>query len=428
MKIRGLGILTKNRYLIPTLLIMVMSGGTFAQTNQYFIRNYGHSLILKIEKQFEWDKKEEKIDLKFEKEKLSVEDKKESFKPIVLPVFYSGYGQKLLEKRGEAATSGYLFSAHEYEQNLNLLLYPFRIYSAVEKRFLQPDPKSQYFSPYLFVAADPINNIDFDGNIGRPLVLFQEEHSRSSNLNKSMKDLMESIPDAHYVPMSDFVNGKVGDLPEWNGNVFLKGHTFPEEGEELLVEMSKKAKRLKTLGSNLKYYKAQDGLLESRMDAGHMGRLLRQFSESRGVPVRNIMSGGCDGIIAAKRVGIGYKEAGGQFMNQELNVYGLKEGYQAMIQGRRSTSGEYYEGLKTARFHAIHETEHEFDYVEEVDGGAELKYIEGARINGYHKSGDPIYGPKKPLPFVENEELGGLLDARIAKHMTGVFDKFTLPY
>ena len=80
----------------------------------------------------------------------------------------SDYGAIRFQKGNK--NSKYLFQGQEFDSDLGLYIFPSRIYSAKEKRFFQPDPKSQYHSPYLFVGADPINMIDHDGNMGKPLV------------------------------------------------------------------------------------------------------------------------------------------------------------------------------------------------------------------------------------------------------------------
>lgn len=344
---------------------------------------------------------------------------------------FQSYGELSYNVNGEIELSKYLFHSQEYDQNLKLNFYPSRIYSAIEKRFFQPDPESQNFSSYLFVNADPVNNIDQDGNVSRPLVLYQEDHSLTSNVNESMADLMKSVPDAHYVPLSDFVSGRVGDLPEWNGNVFIKGHMWEEKGREIYVELAQDYSQIKTPSEILKSHKAADGLYENGIGAEDLGGMIRRFADERGVQVHNIVAGGCDGSVPAKRIGKGFKNAKKIWQRSKkraFNVIGLKKNHQSLLIGSRSTEGNYFKELQTTRFYGLPDGFQEFNDVEGEFPFAKMVGLKQAREMGVDGAGQTIYGPKETMPYVEGDELVGLMNGEVARQIQPLFDRIPMVY
>lgn len=249
----------------------------------------------------------------------------------------SSYG-KILNLIGSDINAN-IFQGQKFDSDLGLYLFPSRLYSAKERRFFQPDPKSQYHSPYLFVDADPVNKVDRDGNEGKPLVLYQEDHNFPNGINPGTLDLQSAVPDAHYVPLSDFINGNVGDLPEWNGNVFFRGHIGVNvQGRELIAEAGTDVSKLKTRmmpGVHAPQFIQDYGTNVVTMDAKEMGRVLRRFSDSRGVPIKNVTEGGCVGTYATKPMHQGFMEESKRFgkMKRKIKFRGAKGKYEARFTG-----------------------------------------------------------------------------------------------
>ncbi len=341
---------------------------------------------------------------------------------------FDTYGKIVISENNLLDNSHYLFCSQEWDEQLGLYFFPSRTYDPIAKRFQQTDPKSQYHSPYVFVGSDPVNYIDTDGNEGKPLILYQEDHSLTSNKSLSMMDLSSDVKNAHYVPLSDFVNGKVGDLPEWNGNVFIKGHMDVNDGIEIFAENAPSHNMIKMKASKGKFFRGGDGSSKTVLDAEELGGTLRRFSEERGVPIKNIFAGGCQGECAAERIGRGYSEAGSRVMNRELNTYGMKQDFNAVIAGKKSTESSDYLGFKSTRYHVNHKDIYNEPNVEGEFPNAKLKSIDGARFNGFDKNGEEIFEENKPLPFFEGEELDAFVNSRIPSQFESFYSKFKISY
>ena len=317
----------------------------------------------------------------------------------------------------DSATDRYLYQGQEYSKNLGLHLYPYRAYSATQKRFFSPDPKSQYFSPYLFVAADPINLIDFDGQMGKVLFLYQEDHRLPDSKGTTLSDLMTDVQDAYYVPMSDFINGDVGDLKDWNGNVFLKGHMGDEAGHELTVEQTNVEDMIKTDHMGAVEEPMPKVGYQVKFDAREMGQMLRDFSDSRQVPIKNIVAGGCQGGVAAEGIYDGFISVPakkGVAASRSLSVSGLRKGNRAMFAGEKSVKKLGYKGpyFKT-RFHTRPEESLERRRVAGTPGNK--------RLVGFAKSQG---GKDSDLKYVEGEQLSEFINGRVPENMEEEFVTF----
>lgn len=197
----------------------------------------------------------------------------------------------------------YCFQSHEYDYDLGLYLFPSRLYSAIIGRFLQPDPLSQYVSPYVFAQGDPVNFIDEDGNAAKPLILYGEESrsSRSTRMSAVAEDMQKEV-DGYYFPLSDFVNGDVPlDLAEWNGNVFIESH---------LEVQGAIASEYYHRGEKFKLKKAfSDGVYGG--DVGEFGfvkidavtKRLSELSKVTKTPLKSVTFAGCEGSMSARNMG-----------------------------------------------------------------------------------------------------------------------------
>jgi len=76
------------------------------------------------------------------------------------------YGSKNLD-----ADISYRFCGKEYDGETDLYNYHARLYDPETGRFLQIDPKSQYFSPYMYTSNSPVNMVDPDGEFAVTLLL-----------------------------------------------------------------------------------------------------------------------------------------------------------------------------------------------------------------------------------------------------------------
>ena len=155
-------------------------------------------------------------------------------------------------------------------------------------------------------------------------------------MNVGMRDLKNQVRDAYYYPINDFIDEKIGDLPEWNGNVFIKSHMGIEAHNEISAESGSYYEGPKLDG---KYRKLvfDKGKYSVNVDAEEFGKQLRYFSEQRGVPIRNVMAGGCEGSVAAEAISRGFVAKGASATGNELVATGLRENMLAHYAGQLST-------------------------------------------------------------------------------------------
>ena len=259
-------------------------------------------------------------------------------------------GKVILNSYGEDLTltnltnqCKYFFQSQEYDEQLALYFFPQRIYDSKVKRFFQPDPLSQYFSPYLFVGADPVNIVDRDGLAGKPLVIHSWDHTASGKIDASFKDLQQQVGDAYYVPMTDIVNHTSAiELPEFNGNVYIDGHMGVGDYNQGSIEMERADTpyELKTRRDNYRNIGYEEAKPHYRIsiDAHDFGRELRDFANVKNIKVKNIVAGGCSGEAAAKGIGEGFTyQATKAAANQKLTTIGAKKGLKNLKSGRSCT-------------------------------------------------------------------------------------------
>lgn len=202
------------------------------------------------------------------------------------------------------------------------------------------------------MGADPVNTVDLDGNEGKPLILYQEEHSRFGSLTDRSTELMHEYgSDAHFVALSDFMTGKVPYLPGWEGDVIIQAH-MRGATREIVIERIKGAYPQKTRSAFTKTVRSKiTSEISVLSDAFPVGANLRKLAESRGVTVHNVFAEGCGGGRVAERLLQGYVAAG-PAIDDEITGYGLKEEYGSMLKGpiNSQKKGEF-RGLKKIRFY-----------------------------------------------------------------------------
>ncbi len=244
---------------------------------------------------------------------------------------YSEYGQINSEFSSDNTNNAYLFQGQEFDKELGLILFPARLYELASNRFLQPDAASQYFSPYSFVGADPVNFVDHDGNMGKPLVLYDlETRSGNSRIASIASEHLSRDIDAHYMSLPDFLNGKFKSMmPEWNGNVFIDSHAIPEG--HIIAESYTNKESIRTRPEAIKFQGVSESGEEMVVaDNRVLGRNLARLSKETGVSVKNIVVGGCEGEEASRNIG-GYFAGASKKMGlpKDFNIYGVRKGFKA---------------------------------------------------------------------------------------------------
>lgn len=331
------------------------------------------------------------------------------------------YG-KLMQIQNETSYSTrFLFMGQEFDQYLKIYFFPSRIYSSANKRFFQPDPKSQFQSPFLFVASDPINNIDIDGNISKPLILHFENQYDNLKEDASLLDFKAQVTDAYYVPISDFLNDKTIDLKDWNGEVFIKGHMGATLGAEIGVERALDPSAIKTSSSVANPMFEREGKFMVDVDAKKFGEHLRTFAENRGVTVHSIVAGGCQGQDAAERVARGYigSRTG---TGKQLYAAGLKRGNNAYVAGKIETSLRGKQDvlpLEKTRFHV------------KPKGASTSRSLtkdsKGRKLFSKYR-GKLGNNPTFDYKYAEGDELYDLVGGRLPASISDEFEEFFLKY
>ena len=144
---------------------------------------------------------------------------------------YDDYGAPSKKISINLKANKYLFNAQEFDFDIRLLFFSSRAYTPFVKRFHCPDPKSQYFSPYNFVGADPINVIDYDGNEGKLLVLYGQHGD-----DPFFKGAEEVLGDAYHYPIADFVENKIPKLKDWDGSIYVNTHMRAGTEHSIMVD------------------------------------------------------------------------------------------------------------------------------------------------------------------------------------------------
>lgn len=272
---------------------------------------------------------------------------------------FDDYGNIQYHIGNSSTTPRYLFQAQEHDLFLTLYHFRNRIYSSDKKIFFQPDPASQYDSPYLFVNSDPINLIDLNGKEGKPIVFYQEDASAPGGIPDSMADLMNDIPNAHYFPMRELVEERVGEISDWNGSIFLKGHMSPTKGAEITIESMPKGTKARTRSFLTQKVGTSDTEESVVIDSKQFGRQLRVFAEKNPfTDVKSIVAGGCQGSIAGEGIGKGFTDKDfGKSRGRRFEIQGLKKGRYAAFYGKKMSAEKGVNGFSSTRFYTTSKDE-----------------------------------------------------------------------
>ncbi|ODM92517.1 tRNA(Glu)-specific nuclease WapA [Orchesella cincta] len=82
---------------------------------------------------------------------------------VVAGYDYWPYGETMKVFGNEDAHIFYRFTGQEWDEEIGLYNFHARLYDPTLGRFFQPDPKSQYYSPYVYAGNSPISLVDPDG-------------------------------------------------------------------------------------------------------------------------------------------------------------------------------------------------------------------------------------------------------------------------
>lgn len=259
-----------------------------------------------------------------------------------ISVIFNDYGSITQQSNSQDSFHRYLYHAQEYEPFLGLSFFPSRIYSTFDKRFYQPDPQSQYQSIYSFVGADPINFIDFDGNQGKPIFFYGEEPSPGySGIQKpwEVRAAEAAGVDAYYLPAGKlFDDTPLPDLSEWNGNVFLHGHSNPS-GKVIFQSKPSDATDFDfhfagDIDGETVMLKQGGGFTHLVAEPEFTADCLMSMSVEARVPLKNVTLDGCQSSTAARRIAERFREnmedyAESEFdkeIPEKITTMGLKTG------------------------------------------------------------------------------------------------------
>lgn len=272
------------------LVLVWMAMSLSAQETNHFIRSFNNSLVQSFS-----SKKLEKIEF----DDKSISEKKEVSKIESHKYVFGAFGGLISVNNDE---NRYLYTGQEYDFEFKFNIFPSRIYIAKNKRFLQPDPANQYFSPYCYVNGDPVNYVDYDGNEGKPLILYKAETNYSGQMTNVIKDDFQAVVgEAHYMALPDFMNPSQSlVLPDWNGNVFLLGEQSP--AGSVVGESTLFYNRIHTRGlSNASTFRMeQDGAFHIGYDNNTISRRLSDAVEANRVQQLRIMNGASEGGATAR--------------------------------------------------------------------------------------------------------------------------------
>ncbi len=318
------------------------------------------------------------------------------------------------------ANYNYFFQGQEFDHDLGLYFFPSRMYSAKKKRFFQPDPASQFFSPYLFVMADPVNHTDQDGNVAKPLVLYGEE-SRTGGATRmsAVAEDMQKEVDGYYYPLSDFVNGDVPlDLKEWNGNVFIEGHLHTDGS--ISSEFYLKGEKFKL---NKRF---SEGIYDGYEGVGKFGFVqhnalserLARLTKSTKVALKKVTFGGCEGGQAAKKLSrsIGKVFRKMKAMPGKVTTSGLQEGLNAGFMSP-AVNSEINAGLLETPGNVIGTPPNHLQmYMQESEDGELTADYSGVETE--YSGENYIY------PHIEGDEFRGFVNGEVPQDFANNMDFF----
>lgn len=309
----------------------------------------------------------------------------------------------------------YLFKSQEFNQDLNLYLYPNRLYSTKSKCFFQVDSENQYNTPYSFLGADPVNYHDPDGNAGKLLVLHGEYRKAPADfeINSQVTNYKAILgDDVIYMPLSDVINKRAGPIREWNGDVYILSHTKVSGAKGILeIERAKELKSLKS--SHLKTPEIETRFTSSGdvavdLESKVLGQRLRELADKSAVDLNNIMVGGCKGAKVAEQIGDGITSASDLSQaSRKFTSYGLKS---RGVFTLGKTHGavvpkEYYPKMGTK----MHTEFQEFQ---------DRRIIRKVSFERYGKSVRPKFS------IEGNKEITDLANSRIADNVKHLFNSF----
>ena len=376
------------------VLFFVCSLSIYAQeSNLFFIRNYQYSNVI-----------------------LLAENTNSQ---LVL----DAYGNNQIHRDYSPFNSKYTFQGQEYDAALNLYFFPSRLYAQKSCRFIQPDPLSQYHSPYLFVNADPINLVDLDGKAGKPLILYgQESRYGTDKTNFAVAEDLSKEVDGYYSPISDFVNGKFPtDLQEWNGNVFVVTHTRADGS--IVGEYYGKGEAIQTAEEHLeKIDVPSKGFRSALTKPSSIAERIGELSEVNKVPVGNITVSGCEGAEASSRlVEATSKELQRRGLPSEVKGMGLKPGRWATYShpsGWREAEMKYFE--MHGEYSDVPRPDHTYMAVRYDTRGDidEIPIRSNERLFRDMNTG-------RYLPTVQPAQMDGFVNGRVPRSAQGDFASYT---
>ena len=299
----------------------------------------------------------------------------------------------------------YIFQGQEYDAELGIYYFPSRIYSLLSRSFFQPDPKSQYFSPYSYVNGDPVNFFDPDGKQGKMLFLHSTDHNSLGMKESGVQDLIEAYPDAYHYPLRDFLENKIPDLPEMDGRAFIITHS-QFGSSDIEIERGAFTSRILHHGEGAVIERAEDGTYVSKIDAKNLGKPLKRLAAKNGTTLKGVVVGSCESETAAQALAQGISE-GATSAENKVHIRGLKKGIQAKVKGRKSIQKKYGNDVRTP-----HGTQYSF--VDKDRSTEDFLYEDYEGNTLFHGINYPPpegvnVGPEHMVPSIEGGELQGFM-------------------
>lgn len=351
-------------------------------------------------------------------------------KAYEIAIHYDSFGKKT-NYIGKENSNTYLFQGQEIETNLGIYLFPLRLYSSSRKCFFQPDPESQYTSPYLFVGSDPINFTDLNGAEGKPIIFYGEETGNDiPGISRpwGIQTLEDMGVDAYYLPTESLFNGsKLPEMPEWNGNVFIHGHCnelghYTVEAKENTNPIEFKFKGdLKTAHLSIHNNGEKTHLIA---EPEHMANRLVDVSEELKIPLKNVTIDGCQSTVVASRMTRQMKRRMPTYKKTEfkemppekIQIKGLQLGRYATWNGllEDETTGK----IPIEKVLSHHVTPFRADIIQEEDENGEFttrRYVDDI-------FGDRYYG------IQGTHEFNNYANGRVADQFEEFYDTRFVPY
>ncbi len=279
---------------------------------------------------------------------------------------------------------------------------------------------SQYASPYSFLGGDPVNQIDETGNAGKPLILHRSDYRIPGGKDAAMLDLYSAIGDAYYVPLADFMNEKVPDMPEFNGHVYIDSHMDSEKQGFVKTERDGGARRFKTPKELTveEFWDSEDQYV-TKVRGSTLGKQLRKFADENGLEIETIIAGGCEGEVAAQRIGRGFMK-GPVGKPRLLRTAGPKCQRFPVSVGQKSVASKGMTGFEDKYRWYVTGNEPVFeDIIRDGENPAKLMGLFGHSETGLAKT----------FPYANGEEVKDIaVNGRIPKPIESHFNNFEFEY